>query len=77
MPTTNRKITVPSSEGVRNEAVRMLIKRMGITKAAIFIRENMAQKTDYLQTKSEIFRDKSAAEVYEEIKGAEEEIEKR
>ena len=37
----------------------------------------MAQKTDYLQTKSEIFRDKSAAEVYEEIKGAEEEIEKR
>jgi hypothetical protein len=68
MPTTNRKITVPSSEGVRNEAVRMLIKRMGITKAAIFIRETMAQKTDYLETKRELFRDKSAAELYKEIK---------
>ncbi len=68
MPTTNKKITFPSSDGVRNEAVLMLIKRLGITKAAIFIRESMSQKTDYVQIKSELFRDRSAAELYKEIK---------
>ena len=40
---TAKKLMVPSSEEVRSEAVQTLIKRMGITKAAIFIRENMAQ----------------------------------
>jgi hypothetical protein len=41
---------------------------MGITKAAIFIRENMAQKMDYLKVKDELFAGKSAANLYEEIK---------
>ena len=40
---------------------------MGITKAAIFIRENMAQKMDYLKTKDDLFAGKSAT-LYEEIK---------
>ena len=65
---TAKKLMVPSSEEVRSEAVQTLIKRMGITKAAIFIRENMAQKTDYLKVKDELFAGKSAAELYVEIK---------
>ena len=59
---------VHSSEEVRSEAVQTLIKRMGITKAAIFIRENMSQKMNYLQVKDELFAGKSVAKLYEEIK---------
>ena len=67
MPTA-KNLIVPSSEEVRSEAFQMLIKRMGITKLAIFIRNNMSQRTDYLKTKDELFAGKSAAQLYEEIK---------
>lgn len=63
-----KKLTVPSSEEVRSEAVLTLIKQMGITKAAIFIRESMAQKEDYLKIKEEFFAKKTAAQLYKEIK---------
>ena len=63
-----KKLMVPSSEDVRSEAVQTLIKRMGITKAAIFMRENMAQKMDYLKIKDELCAGKSAAQLYGEIK---------
>lgn len=63
-----KKMMVPSIEEVRSEAVQMLIKRMGITKAAIFIRENMAQKMDYLKVKDELIAGKSTDKLYEEIK---------
>jgi len=59
---------MPSSEEVRSEAVQTLITRMGITKAAIFIRENMTQKTDYLKIKNELFSGKSTTQLYTEIK---------
>ena len=66
MPTVEH-LMVPSSEEVRSEAVQTLIKRMGITKAAIFIRETMSQKIDYLKAKDELFAGKSASQLYEEI----------
>lgn len=65
---TAKNLTVPLSEEVRSEAVQTIVKQMGITKAAIFIRENMSQKTDYLKIKSGLFGMKSANELYEEIK---------
>ena len=65
---TAKKLMVPSSEEVRSEAVQMLITRMGITKAAIFIRETLSQKMDYLKVKDELFAGKSATKLYEEIK---------
>ena len=67
MPTA-KNLMIPSSEEVRSEAIQTLIKRMGITKAAIFIRENMAQKMDYVKVKDELFAGKSAAKLYVEIK---------
>ena len=67
MPTA-KNLIVPSSEEVRSEAVQTLIKRMGITKSAIFIRENMSQRMDYLKAKDEIFAGKSVTQLYEEIK---------
>ena len=67
MPTA-KNLTVPSSEEVRSEAIQTIIKRLGITKAAVFIRANVSQKTDYLKTKSELFDKKSVAQLYGEIK---------
>jgi hypothetical protein len=67
MPTA-KDLIVPSNKEVRSEAIQTLIKRMGITKAAIFIRGNMAQKMDYLKARDELFAGKSAAKLYEEIK---------
>jgi len=66
MPTVEN-LMVPSSEEVRREAVQTLIKRMGIAKAAIFIRENMSKKIDYLKAKEELFAGESAAQLYKEI----------
>jgi hypothetical protein len=63
-----KKLMVPSIDEVRIEAVQTLIRRMGTTKAAIFIRETMSQKTDYLKTKDELFAGKSATQLYGEIK---------
>ncbi|MEI6611099.1 MAG: hypothetical protein WCO53_15350 [Deltaproteobacteria bacterium] len=65
---TAKKLMIPSSEEVRSEAVQTLIKRMGITKAAIFIRETQSQKIDYLKVKDQLLTGKSAAQVYMEIK---------
>ena len=67
MPTA-KNLIVPSSEEVRSEAIQTIIKRLGITKSAIFIRETMAQRTDYLKIKDQMFADKSADQVYREIK---------
>ena len=67
MPTA-KNLIIPSGDAVRSEAIQTLIKKMGITKAAIFIRENMAQKIDYLKAKDELFVGKSVARLYEEIK---------
>jgi hypothetical protein len=67
MPTA-KNLNVPSSKEIRSEAIQTLIKRMGITKAAIFVKDNMAQKMDYLKTKDELFAGISATKLYEEIK---------
>jgi hypothetical protein len=65
---TAKKTTVPSSVEVRSEAIQTLVKRMGITKAAVFIRDSMSQKTDYLQIKEQLFGNKSVEELYAEIR---------
>jgi hypothetical protein len=49
-------------------AIQTIIERMGITKAAIFLRETMSQKTDYLALKEKLFVKTSAADVYAAIK---------
>ncbi len=44
-----------------------IVKNLGITKAAFFIRENLSIKTDYLEIKEKLFGSKTAAEVYNDI----------
>ena len=62
------KLTVPKSREISTEAIQILIGRLGITKAAFFIRENLSQKEDYLKLKEDLFGKKTAAGIFEEIK---------
>ena len=59
---------MPYSEDVRSEGVHALVKQMGITRAAMFIRENMSHKDDYLNIKAELFGESSVNDLVTEIK---------
>lgn len=58
---------LPVNNSVRNEAIRLLINKLGISKSSIFLRDNLSQDTDYLKIKNKLFADKSAGELYKEI----------
>lgn len=66
--TAKSKVTLPMGGQVKTEAVQTIIERMGITKAALFLRETMSQPTDYLALKENLFAKTSAADVYAAIK---------
>jgi hypothetical protein len=61
-------VILPMGSQVKTEAVQTIIERMGITKAAIFLRETMSQPTDYLTLKDNLFAKTSAADIYAAIK---------
>lgn len=62
------KLMVPRVDEIRTEAVQIIISRLGITKAAFFMRESMSQRVDYLEIKEDIFGKKTAKEIYSELK---------
>ncbi len=62
------KLVVPKMEYIRIEGMKAIIDRLVIAQAAFFFRANLSQEVDYLQVKEEMFGDKSARELYEEIK---------
>lgn len=59
--------SLPDIRTLKSEVVDTIIKSLGITKAAFFIRENISKKTDYLEIKEKLFGSKSASELYNEI----------
>ena len=61
-------VSLPMGEDVKTEAVQTIIDRMGITSAAIFLRQTMSQSTDYLALKDKLFVKASAADIYAAIK---------
>lgn len=61
-------VTLPTGGQVKTEAVQTIIERMGITKAAVFMRETMSQQTNYLALKEKMFAETSASEIYAAIK---------
>ncbi|WP_224410503.1 hypothetical protein [Oscillatoria salina] len=63
-----QKLIVPEMASVRTESVRAIIDRLGIAKAAFFFRETMSQSVDYLELKEKMFGEKTAREIYREIK---------
>ena len=66
--TVKNTIILPMGSQVKSEAVQTIVERMGITKAALFLRETMSQQTDYLDLKENLFAKASAADVYDAIK---------
>lgn len=68
MKAAQKKVVIPDSEKVRVEATQMLVKHLGMAKAAFFIRDNLAQKTDYMTIKKQLFGKLSAREVLEQMK---------
>ncbi|KYC40418.1 hypothetical protein WA1_26770 [Scytonema hofmannii PCC 7110] len=58
---------VPKSDEVRCEAIQALVERLGIGKAAFFIRETMSQPVDYLNVKEHLFGNMTVADVCSEI----------
>jgi hypothetical protein len=63
-----KESTLPKAQDLRVEAVRTIISGMGITRAAFFIREAMSQPEDYLKIKQDLFGEKTAEEIYGEMK---------
>ncbi len=68
MKRAHNKLVIPDSEQVRTEAAETLVERLGVAKAALFIRDNLARKTDYLTIKDHLFGKLSAEEIYSQIK---------
>ena len=64
----SQKLVVPQMDSIRTEGVKVIIERLGIAQTAFFCRETMSQPIDYLELKEKIFGEKTAIEIYEEIK---------
>lgn len=64
---TARTESLPDTKVLKSEVINAIVKSLGITKAAFFIRETLSQKTDYLEIKERLFGKKTAAELYKEI----------
>ena len=62
------KLVVPKMSEVRVEGIKAIIEQLGIAKAAFFLRESMSQNVDYLEVKEQMFDQKTAREIYAEIK---------
>ena len=68
-----KNLKIPKIEEVKIEVIQTLIDQLGVAKSAYFFREFMYQKLDYLEIKEEIFGEKTAEEIYNEIKKKKEE----
>ncbi len=64
---TTKTSTLPDTKFIKSEVIDVIVKNLGITKTAFFLRETMSQKTDYLEIKKKIFGDKTARELYKDI----------
>jgi hypothetical protein len=68
VPAKQLKLVLPRSDSVKYEAIQILINGLGLTKTAFFIRENLSNQDDYLEMKEKLFEDKTAADLYHEMK---------
>lgn len=57
------KIVVPDAEAIKSEAVTVVIASLGLSKAAFFCRQHLAQPTDYLEFKEKAFANESVADL--------------
>ena len=62
-------LTIPEIEEIRKEGVKALVERLGIAKAAFFLRETSSQPLNYLEIKDQLFGEMTATDIYAQIKG--------
>ena len=62
-------LTIPEIEEIRKEGAKALVKRLGIAKAAFFLRETASQPLNYLEIKDRLFGEMTATDIYDQIKG--------
>ncbi|MFM7792422.1 MAG: hypothetical protein ACKO8H_10910 [Microcystis panniformis] len=62
-------LTIPEIEQIRKEGVKALVERLGIAKAAFFLRETSSQPLNYLEIKDQLFGEMTATDIYDQIKG--------
>jgi len=60
-------LTIPQSEEIRTEALEAIIEKLGVAKAAFFLRETISGKTDYVKIKENLFGERRSEELYDEI----------
>lgn len=58
---------LPSSQVVRIEAIDVLMNRLGVAKATLFLGETLWQPTDYLQIKQQLFAGETVDSLYTKI----------
>ncbi len=64
---TIKSVAIAKNVTVRNEVLKILVDKMGLSKTSIFIRDNMSQDTDYLKMKDKLYSQKGTEEIYNEI----------
>ena len=62
-------LTIPEIEEIRKEGVKALVERLGIAKAAFFLRETSSQPLNYLEIKDQLFGEMTATDIYAQSKG--------
>jgi hypothetical protein len=62
-------LTIPEIDEIRKEGVKALVERLGIAKAAFFLRETSSQPLNYLEIKDQLFGEMTAKDIYDQIKG--------
>ena len=62
-------LTIPEIKEISKEGVKALVERLGIAKAAFFLRETASQPLNYLEIKDRLFGEMTATDIYDQIKG--------
>jgi hypothetical protein len=63
-----KSLNLPRSEETKVEGIETMIEKLGITKAALFIKENLSQKEDYLDLKEKLFGKLTSKDAFKKIK---------
>ncbi len=60
-------LTMPDAHNLRYEVTKMIVNKFGISKAAFFFQKEIRGSGNYLEIKEEIFQEKSADDIFNEI----------
>ena len=65
---SNYEVIIPKYEDVKTDIFKIIFQNYSLSDFAFFIREQMFQKTDYIELKEAIFQNMTIDNIVEEIK---------